>query len=186
MQCILHTTNTNAASDPSPEYGSSVAAPEAVYVPYADGSSSNDNCRNTRCVTHYPITTYSNDHLCHNPFVPRTYTPNRRDYCRYCNGWGWFGDTTSIFIQKSYIFYTRTRVDIGVWHTYWHEPKPTRHHTTIKWDRSAVSMRGWWEGGVYLRHNARFLLFWCIKNGVIFHLFWYWWYCFECLGQYNN
>ena len=47
-------------------------------------------------------------------------------------------------------------------------------------------MRGWREGGVYLRHNARFLLFWCIKNGVIFHLFWYQWHPIECLGQTNN
>ena len=184
MQCILQTTNTNAASNPSPESGSSVAAPEAVYVLGVHHPMTIVEIRDVSPITlspPIPMTTYA-----YNRLFPRTYTSHWRDYCRYCNGWGWFGDTTSIFIHKSYIFYIRTRVDIGVWHTYWHEPKPTRHHTTIKWDRSAVSMRGWWEGGVYLRHNARFLLFWCIKNGVIFHLFWYWWYCFECLGQYNN
>ena len=54
---------------------------------------------NTYCFVHR-----LNGHLCHNPFVPRTYTSHRRDYCRYCNGWGWLGDTTSIFIHRSYIF----------------------------------------------------------------------------------
>ena len=47
-------------------------------------------------------------------------------------------------------------------------------------------MRGWRGGVVYSRHNARFSLFRCIKNGVMFHLFWYQWHPIECLGQTNN
>ena len=186
MQCIFHTTNTNASSNPSPEYGSSLAAPEAVYVPYADGSSSNDNCRNTWYVDQSTLTTHPSRHLFHHPFVPRPHTSHWRDFYRYCNGWGWFGGTTSIFVDKSYIFYIRMRVDLGQYNILWHKPMPTIHHTTIKWGMSAVSMRGLREGGVYLRHYARFLLFWCIKNEVIFHLFWYQWHSIECLGQYNN
>ena len=120
------------------------------------------------------------------PFIPRIYASYRCVYCRYCNGWGCFGGTASIFMHGSYNFYTRMRVDIGVRHTCWHETMPTIHHTTIKWGRSAVSMRGWREGGVYSRHCAGFLLFWCIKNVVIFQTFWYWWYRFQCLGQNNN
>ena len=47
-------------------------------------------------------------------------------------------------------------------------------------------MRGWRGGVVYSRHNARFSLFRCIKNGLMFHLFWYQWHPIECLGQTNN
>ena len=55
--------------------------------------------------------------------------------------------------------------------TLWHKPMPSKDDTTIKWGRSAVSMRGWWVGGVYLRYQARFLLFWCIKMGWFFNYF---------------
>ena len=46
-------------NNPSLECGSSPAASEAVYVRNADGSSSNDNRRNTRCVDLSTITTHS-------------------------------------------------------------------------------------------------------------------------------
>ena len=163
-----------------------MALSEAVYVPNADGSSSNDNRRNTWCVDQSTITTHSSEHCRHHPFVHHPYTSHRRDYCRNCNSWGWIGGATSKFIHKLYKCYIRMREHIGVWHVYWHEPTPTMNHTTIKWGRSAVSMRGWWEEGVYLRYQALFLLFWYIKNGVIFQPFWYWWYYFQCLGQNNN
>ena len=55
--------------------------------------------------------------------------------------------------------------------TLWHKPTPSKDDTTIKWGRSAVSMRGWWVGGVYLRYQARFLLFRCIENGWFFNYF---------------
>ena len=145
-------------------------------IPNADGSSSNGNRRNTWCVDQSTITTHSSEHCRHYPFVHRSYASHRRDYCRNYNNWGWFGGATSKFIHKLYKCYIRTRVHIGVWHVYWHEPMPTMNHTTIKWDRSAVSMRGWWEEGIYSRHYAWFLLFWYIKNGVIFPLFWYQWH----------
>ena len=132
MQCISHTTDTNAANNPSLEYGSSPAASEAVYVPNADGSSSNDNRRNTRYVDQSTITTHSSEHWRHHPLIRHTYTSHRRDYCRYCNSWGWFGGTTSYFIHKLYKLYIRTRVDLGQYNTIWHKPTPTMYHTTIK------------------------------------------------------
>ena len=56
------------------------------------------------------------------------------------------GDELVVPRQNLYIncikLYIRTRVHIGVWHAYWHDPTPIMHHTTIKWGRSAVSMRG--------------------------------------------
>ena len=114
MQCISHTTDTNAADNPSLEYGSSPAASEAVYVPNADGSSSNDNRRNTRYVDQSTVTTHSSGHFRHHPLIHHTCTSHRRDYCRYWNSWGWFGGTTSIFMHKMYKFYIRIKVDIGV------------------------------------------------------------------------
>ena len=47
-------------------------------------------------------------------------------------------------------------------------------------------MGGWRGKAVYLRYQARFSIFWYIKNEVIFHLFWYQWHPIECLGQTNN
>ena len=174
MHVLLHTIDTNDGSTPSLEYGSSPVASEAVYVPNVDGSSSIDSCRNTWYVDQSTLTTHPSRHLFHHPFVPRPYTSHWRDYCRYCNGWGWFGGTTSIFVDKSYTFYIRMRVDLGQYNILWHKPTPTIHHTTIKWGRSAVPMRGWQCGVDYLRYQARFSIFWCIKNEVIFHLFLYW------------
>ena len=52
------------------------------------------------------------------------------------------GLVMSSFIHKSYIFYIRMRVDLGQYNILWHKPTPTIHHTTIKWGRSAVPMRG--------------------------------------------
>ena len=114
MQIILHTIDTNATGNPSLEYGSLVAASEAIYVPNADGSSSNDNRRNTWCGVHYLITTHPSEQIRHHLFIQRIYTSYGRVYCRYCNGWGWVGGTTSNFIHKLYIFYIRMRVDIGL------------------------------------------------------------------------
>ena len=59
-------------------------------------------------------------------------------------------------------------------HILWHKPTPTIHHTTIKWGRSAVSMRGLWEGGVYLRHYARFLLFWFDVSPILVLMVLFW------------
>ena len=121
------------------------------------------SCRNTWYVDQSTLTTHPSGHLFHHPFVPRPYTSHWRDYYRYCNGWGWFGGTTSIFVDKSYIFYIRMRVDLGQYNILWHKPTPTIHHTTIKWGRSAVSMGGWRGKAVYLRYQARFSIFWYIK-----------------------
>ena len=126
------TIDTNATGDPSIEYGSSPAASEAVYIPYDDGSSSDINCRMSWYHTEYTFNTHSSGHRRRHAFNIRTYTSYRRVYCRYCNSWGWLGGTTSIFMYKSYNFYIRMRVDIGVCHAHWHVSTPTTHHTTIK------------------------------------------------------
>ena len=81
-------------------------------------------------------------------------------------GGGWVILRQFLYTDRIF-FYIRMRVDLGEYNILWHRPTPARHYTTIKWGRSAVSIRGLREGGVYLRHYARFLLFWCIKNGVI-------------------
>ena len=81
-------------------------------------------------------------------------------------GGGWVILRQFLYTDRIF-FYIRMRVDLGEYNILWHRPTPARHYTTIKWGRSAVSMRGLREGSVYLRHYARFLLFWCIKNGVI-------------------
>ena len=81
-------------------------------------------------------------------------------------GGGWVILRQFLYTDRIF-FYIRMRVDLGEYNILWHRPTPARHCTTIEWGRSAVSIRGLREGGVYLRHYARFLLFWCIKNGVI-------------------
>ena len=78
------------------------------------------------------------------------------------------------------------RVHDGQCLTLWHKPTPSKHDTTIKWGGSAVSMWGWRMGGVYLRYQAQFSIFWCTKNKMIFQLFWHWWPSFEYMGQNNN
>ena len=74
-------------------------------------------------------------------------------------GGGWVILRQFLYTDRIF-FYIRMRVDLGEYNVLWHRPTSARHYTTIKWGRSAVSIRGLREGGVYLRHYARFLLFW--------------------------
>ena len=46
------------------------------------------------------------------------------------------------FCGQIVYFLHRMRVDLGQYNILWHKPTPTIHHTTIKWGRSAVPMRG--------------------------------------------
>ena len=131
--------------------------------------------KNEWFVTRYLLTTHCNGQHCHLPFVPRIYTPYRRVGVAIATAEGSSAVQRQFFMHNSYIF-------TPVWgrfgtipQLYWHVSAPAMHHTTINWFRSAVYMLGWQGGVVYSRHNARFSYLVHQKNGVNFHLVWYWW-----------
>ena len=89
------------------------------------------------------------------------------------------------FLYTNRIFFT------SVWGWIWENTTSyctDQRQPDITQQSNGVGVRFPWVDvcPVYLRYQARFSIFWYIKNEVIFHLFWYQWHPIECLGQTNN